>query len=71
MAERLSTPVWLPAEPLASQVAFYVRRPASIVKVEDFPAKDAKHANNTKHDGKPVLKPFRQGEKLKTSRGAS
>ena len=71
MAERLGTPVWLPAEPLASQVAFYVRRPVSIVKVEDFPAKDATRAGRTKHDGKPLLKPFRQGKKAKASRGAA
>ena len=71
MAERLGTPVWLPAEPLASQVAFYVRRPVSIVKVEDFPAKDATRAGRTKHDGKSVLKPFRQGKKAKPSRGGA
>jgi hypothetical protein len=71
MAERLGTPVWLPAEPLASQLAFYVRRPVSIVKVEEFPAKDAKRARKTKHDGKSVLKPFRQGKKAKPSRGTA
>ena len=31
MSERLSTPVWLPTQPLASQVAFHVRRPATLV----------------------------------------
>ena len=53
---------------VASQLAFYVRRPVSIVKVEDFPAKDATRAGRTKHDGKPLLKPFRQGKKAEPSR---
>ncbi|MEO6785779.1 MAG: hypothetical protein ABI318_06565 [Chthoniobacteraceae bacterium] len=63
MAERLTTPVWLPSEPVASQAAFYVSRPVTIVKVEDFLVNDAKHARKTKHDGKTLLKPFRQGKR--------
>ena len=74
MSERLSSPVWLPRKPLESQVAFYLSRPVSIVKVEDFPANAARHARKHKHpgkDGKTLLKPFRQGKKSKHSRGAA
>lgn len=74
MSERLSSPVWLPAKPLESQVAFYLSRPVSIVKVEDFPAKATRHARKHRHsgkDGKTVLKPFRPGKKPKHSRGAA
>ena len=70
MSERLSSPVWLPRKPLESQVAFYLSRPVSIVKVEDFPANAARHARKHKHsgnDGKTLLKPFRPGKKAKHS----
>lgn len=43
MAERLSTPVWLPDAPIERQAAFYVSRPVSIVKFEDLPASAGKH----------------------------
>lgn len=49
MSERLSTPVWLPTQPLASQVAFHIRRPATIVKVEAFPAEICKPARESKY----------------------
>ena len=71
MSERLSSPVWLPRKPLESQVAFYLSRPVSIVKVEDFPANAARHARKHKHsgkDGKTLLKPFRPGKKAKHAR---
>ena len=69
MSERLSNPVWLPAKPVASQAAFYLRRPVSIVKVEDFPAKKPGCACE---DGKSVMKPVShpskpKGKKLKES----
>lgn len=68
MAERLSTPVWLPAAPVESQISFYVTRPATIVKVEDFPAGSAKDARTTEHDGKTLLKPFKPAKKAKHAR---
>ena len=52
MSERLCTPVWLPTKPLASQVAFHVRRPATLVKVETFPAEICKPARESKCGGK-------------------
>ena len=52
MSERLFSPVWLPTQPVASQVAFYVRRPATVVKVEDFPAEICKPARESKSAGK-------------------
>jgi hypothetical protein len=63
MAERLSRPVWLPCEPVASQAAFYLSRPVNIVKVEDFPAGETKHAAKGKHDGKTMRKPLKHGKK--------
>ena len=38
MSERLFSPVWLPTQPVATQVSFYVSRPATVVKVEEFSA---------------------------------
>ncbi len=52
MSERLTNPMWLPTKPIASQVAFYLSRPVSIVKVEDFPAKEIKHAKKHKRSTK-------------------
>ena len=72
MSERLSSPVWLPKKPLESQVAFYLSRPVSVVKVEDFPANATRHARKHKHsgkDGKTLLKPFRPRKKSKHARG--
>ena len=52
MSERLFSPVWLPTQPVASQVAFYVRRPATVVKLDEFPADIAKPAKGSKSAGK-------------------
>jgi hypothetical protein len=38
MADYLWAPVWLPNQEISSQVAFSVRRPATVVKVEDLSA---------------------------------
>jgi len=56
MAEQLWRPMWLPTQPVAAQVSLFVRRPATVVKVEDFPAQKAAR------DGKTLLKPFRTGK---------
>ena len=71
MSERLPGPVWLPTKPVAAQAAFYLSRPVSIVKAEDFPVNETKQARKTKHDGKTVLKPFRPGKKSSRARGAA
>jgi hypothetical protein len=54
VAERLSTPVWLPTQPVGSQVSFFVRRSATIVKIEEFPGDCAKPAGRAV---KSVVKP--------------
>ena len=69
MAERLPAPVWLPSAPVESQVSFYVTRPATIVKTEEFPAEGARTARTSRHDGKALLKPFKHWKKTKPSRG--
>ena len=62
MAERLSTPVWLPTQPVESQVSFFVRRRATVVKIEEFPAEATKPA------GKAVVKPESHPAKSKTGK---
>ena len=62
MSERLSNPLWLPSKPVASQAAFYLRRPVSIVKAEDFPAKKPGCACG---DGKSAVKPVSHPPKPK------
>ena len=42
MDDHLTSPVWLPEESVERQVSFYLRRPATIVSVSDFPANDGK-----------------------------
>ncbi len=56
MSERLSTPVWLPTQPVESQVSFYVSRPATIVKIDEFPAGATKPAKKEGSAGKSVVK---------------
>ena len=63
MSERLSTPVWLPTQPLASQVAFHIRRPATVVKVETFPAEICKPARESKCLGKSHAGKKKAGKK--------
>jgi len=71
MAERLSAPIWLPTPawlstpPVASQVAFYVRRPATVVKVADFPAKAARKHSCAGKDGKSAVQPVSHAAKSK------
>lgn len=50
--EPLRTPVWLPDASIERQVAFYVRRPATVVETRDF-GTDAKEV-------KPLEKPHRK-----------
>ena len=42
MDDHLTSPVWLPEEPVERQVDFYLRRSTTIVSVTDFPAGDDK-----------------------------
>lgn len=63
MSNRLFSPVWLPTQPVASQVAFYVRRPATVVEVEDFPAEIHKPEKGSKSVGKKHLKKKKTGKK--------
>lgn len=42
MDDHLTSPVWLPEGSVERQVDFYLRRPATIVSVTDFPATDDK-----------------------------
>jgi hypothetical protein len=65
MSERLWSPVWLPTQPVASQVAFYMRRPVTIVKVKDFTA------NATPSDGKQIVRKTSPGKKHAGSNGKS
>lgn len=65
MSERLFSPVWLPTEPVSSQVSFYVRRPATVVKIEDFPARHARKHRHAGKDGKSVVKPGSHRSKAK------
>jgi hypothetical protein len=65
MSERIFSPVWLPTEPVASQVSFYVRRPATVVKIEDFPARHARKHRHAGRDGKSVVKPRSHPSKSK------
>jgi hypothetical protein len=44
MREHLANPVWLPTEALQRQVSFYLIRPATILKVEEFPSRAATEA---------------------------
>jgi hypothetical protein len=72
MAERLPGPVWLPTQPVESQVAFYLRRPVSIAKIEEFPAdatRPAKQASHAGKDGKSVVKPASHPAKSKAGKG--
>jgi hypothetical protein len=71
MAERLSSPVWLPMQPVESQIAFYVSRPATIVKVEDFPAKATKKHRHAGKAGKFIVKPGVQPAKPKGKKSRS
>jgi hypothetical protein len=71
MAERLSTPEWLPTQPVESQAAFYVRRPATIVKIDEFPSEAAQPAKKTKHagkGGKSLVKPASHSAKSKAKK---
>ena len=63
MSERLSSPVWLPTQPVPSQVAFYLRRPATVVKVEDFPAEITKPFRESKYTGKKHTGKKKAGKK--------
>jgi hypothetical protein len=65
MAERLSTPVWIPSQPLESQVSFFVSRPATVVRVEEFAAKHAGKHRHAGKGGKPA------GHRTKSKRGKS
>jgi hypothetical protein len=65
MAERLSTPVWLPTQPVGSQVSFFVRRPTTIVKIEEFPGDCAKPAGKC---GKSFVKPASHRAKSKAGK---
>ena len=65
MAERLSRPLWLPTAPVASQAAFYLTRPVTIVKVEDYPANAGKKKGCACKDGKAVVKPDSHSPKSK------
>lgn len=70
MAERLPGPIWLPTQPVESQVAFYVRRPASIVKIDEFGefgARPTKKSDRSRGDGKSVVKPVSHTAKAKKS----
>ena len=71
MSERLSTPVWLPTQPLASQVAFHLRRPATVVKVEAFPAEICKPARESKCAGKNHAGKKKAGKKHAGKAGKS
>ena len=71
MSERLSTPVWLPTQPLTSQVAFHLSRPAAVVKVEDFPAEICKPARESKYAGKKHTAKKNAGKKHAGKSGES
>jgi len=55
MDERLSTPFWLPSEPLDKQISFYLTRPVKLVNVSDFSDPD-----HTKMVLPPDQKPARK-----------
>ena len=68
MAERLSRPLWLPTAPVASQAAFYLTRPVTIVKVEDYPANAGKKKGGACKNGKAGVKPVSHASKSKEKR---
>ncbi len=68
MSDRLSRPLWLPTAPVASQAAFYLTRPVTIVKVEDYPANAGKKKGCACKDGKEVMKPIAPSPKSKEIR---
>ena len=71
MAERLSTPVWLPTQPVASQVAFFLSRPTAIVKIDEFPAESTrptKKAIYAGKSGKSVAKPAARSAKASAAK---
>jgi hypothetical protein len=71
MADRLSTPVWLPTAPVESQVAFYVSRPATIVKIDEFTeeaARPAKKPSHARKGSKPGVKPASHAAKSKAKK---
>lgn len=37
--DRTNTPVWLPNGDLASQISFYIRRPAEVIEKKEYPAR--------------------------------
>jgi hypothetical protein len=59
MEESLSRPVWLPTGPVQRQVAFRLARPATIVKVDEFPAKPRaeSHKQHMRLTRRPVKGP--------------
>lgn len=63
MSERLFSPVWLPTQPLASQVAFYVRRPATVVSLDEFPSEICKPEKGSKSAGKKHMSKKQPGKK--------
>jgi hypothetical protein len=63
MAERLWSPMWLPASAIDSQVSFFVRRPASVVKVEEFPAASETKSRKPEPREKPRTPKERQSAK--------
>lgn len=65
MAERLSRPIWLPTAPVASQAAFYLTRPVTVVNVEDYPANDGRKKESACKEGKAVVKPASHASKSK------
>ena len=71
MSERLFSPVWLPTQPVASQVAFYVRRPATVVKLDEFPADMCKPEKGSKSAGKKHAGKKKAGKKGSSKDGKS
>lgn len=53
MAERLWSPVWVPVQAIDAQISFFVRRPATVVKVEEFSAAPAENSRKPERASKP------------------
>lgn len=65
MEESLSSPVWLPTEPVERQIAFRLGRPATVVKIEEFPSKTAKPCHDSHKQHVPIAKQPAKSEPAK------